>query len=76
MIINYQNFAEQLANALFIRGSEPDDKAQRIQFMGGRYPDNETKLGGLGRTALTEFFEVELRHRSPASCSTIGTLSG
>jgi len=45
--------AEILATAIFKMGDEPDDMAQRIQFMGGTYPGRETTLGGLNKLTLT-----------------------
>ena len=45
--------AELLANAIFEMGDSPIDKAQRIEFKGGTYPNRETTLGGLNKLALT-----------------------
>ena len=46
--------ADYLAHAIFASGNEPHDRVQRIQFMGGKYPDHETKLGGYCREALRD----------------------
>lgn len=43
---------EAIANAIFEAGDEPDDKVQRIAFRGGKYPVDETNLGGLNKAAL------------------------
>lgn len=47
--------AVKLARGIFAVGDEPiqhGGMVQRIQFMGGTYPDRETKLGGLSEIAL------------------------
>jgi len=36
------------------KGANPNDRCQRIAFKGGVYPDKETNLGGLCRTALRD----------------------
>jgi hypothetical protein len=46
--------ADYLSHAIFAAGNEPFDRVQRIQFMGGKYPDHETKLGGYCREALRD----------------------
>lgn len=46
------DMAAALARGIFACGDEPNDKAQRIQFMGGSWPDSETNLGGLSEVAL------------------------
>ena len=46
--------ADYLAHAIFAAGNEPHDRVQRIQFMGGKYPDHETKMGGYCREALRD----------------------
>lgn len=46
-----------LARAIFLVGDEParfGGKTQRIQFMGGSWPDHEVKMGGLNETALAQ----------------------
>lgn len=37
--------------------SKKKQKTQRIQFMGGTYPDNEIALGGFGEQPLADFIE-------------------
>lgn len=49
-----KDMAAFIARAIFESGSVPHDKAQRIQFMGGKYPDWETALGGYGEHGLTD----------------------
>ena len=56
----YQAQADRIVEALFEAGSEKDDKCQRIAFMGGTYPLNETMLGGSGRTALKAWLTEQL----------------
>jgi len=48
------DLADYLAHAIFAQGNECHDRVQRIQFMGGKYPDHETKLGGYCREALRD----------------------
>lgn len=52
---NEQYLAAKIARELFAFGSEPSRDGgivQRIQFVGGKYPDHEIALGGLCETAL------------------------
>lgn len=44
--------AKHLARAVFECGSEPNAVITRIQFMSGRWPDNEKERGGLCEQAL------------------------
>lgn len=54
--------AIRLARAIFALGDagEDNDKTQRIQFMGGTYPDHETNLGGVCESSLASFLDYEL----------------
>lgn len=55
--------ATQLARAIFEVGDEssiPGGKVQRIQFMGGTYPDHERALGGLCESSLEAFLDYTL----------------
>lgn len=61
--------AVRLARGIFEVGDEPDDKVQRIQFMGGDYPDHETKLGGLGESSLADYLDWLLERHAPGSQS-------
>ena len=54
----------QLATNLLSVGDEPGSPAHRIQFMGG-YLCAETNQGGMGETALFEFFCRELEECLP-----------
>lgn len=48
--------AAKLARAIFEVGDEPmklGGPTQRLQFMGGRYPDAEKDMGGLNEASLT-----------------------
>lgn len=56
----YRSKAEYIVEALFETGSEPDDRCQRISFMGGTYPDRETTLGGFGRSGLKQWLTFRL----------------
>ena len=46
--------AAQIARAIFSCGDELGDKTQRIQFIGGTWPDNEKSMGGLCEDALVD----------------------
>jgi hypothetical protein len=48
-----RDVAAKLARGIFTAVDDPHDKVQRIQFMGGTYPDKETDLGGMDERALT-----------------------
>lgn len=54
--------AESIAKAIF---DAPQgigtDRTQRIAFKGGKWPLNETDLGGLSFTPLVDIIEDELR---------------
>jgi hypothetical protein len=45
--------AECLARAIFEMGDEPNSPCNRIQFKGGKWPDNERNQGGIGEGPLT-----------------------
>lgn len=50
----------ELARRIFKAGDDQSDKVQRIQFLGGEYPNRETRLGGLCESALAELLIAEL----------------
>lgn len=55
--------ATKLARMIFEIGDEParlGGKVQRIQFMGGDYPDGEIPLGGLCESSLEHFLDHAL----------------
>lgn len=54
--------ATKLARAIFEIGDEPilGGKVQRLQFMGGTYPDDERPLGGLCESSLEAFLDYTL----------------
>lgn len=55
--------ATKLARAIFEIGDEPritGGKVQRIQFMGGEYPDGEIPLGGVCESSLESFLDYTL----------------
>lgn len=47
--------ASTIATALFSCGDEPNSPCQRIEFLGGEYPDNEIPQGGLNKDSLINF---------------------
>lgn len=51
--------AKKIAKHIFDAGSDrsPDGKVNRIQFMGGKWPDNEIPMGGLNEIALASVIE-------------------
>lgn len=49
--------ATYLARAIFECGDQCNDKAQRLEFKGGTYPDSETALGGLCESSLESFLD-------------------
>ena len=51
----------RLAKDLLAVGDEFHSPAHRIQFMGGKYPDNEKNQGGLCEEALAAFFTTKLK---------------
>lgn len=57
--------AARLARGIFEVGDERHDKVQRIQFLGGRYPDDETKLGGLAESSLADYLDWLLERYAP-----------
>lgn len=55
-----KDVAKNIARSIFELGSEDErfgGKVQRIQFMGGNWPGDETGMGGLCESALTSFIE-------------------
>lgn len=62
--MNNQNerLAKHLARVVFALGDEPIDggTVQRLQFMGGKYPNAEITLGGLCENALVAVIQREL----------------
>lgn len=62
--------ATKLARAIFEIGDEPripGGKVQRIQFMGGTYPDAELPLGGLCESSLESFLDYALAKESTST---------
>lgn len=55
-----EEIGKYLAQKIFELGNEPHDKAQRLEFKGGIYPDHETKLGGLVESSLAAYIEYSL----------------
>lgn len=58
------NLAETIARKIFEVGDEPNSPTQRLQFMGGEYPDNEKTQGGLCEIALAEFIADIIEEQS------------
>jgi hypothetical protein len=70
--VSDEELAKAIARSIFEVGDEPHDKAQRIQFMGGRYPGRETILGGLSESSLASFLShalarIRKTHSAPES---------
>lgn len=60
-----QTLALRLADALFALGSNcGPTPVQRIQFLGGTWPDNEIDQGGMCHQALVDFFKKTLLART------------
>lgn len=60
--------ASKIARAVFECGDESPErggKAQRLQFMGGTYPNNEIVMGGLSEYALASVIERALAANLP-----------
>lgn len=57
-------FASQIARDIMEMGNFPTP-CQRIQFMGGTYPDDELPQGGLCEAALVKRIEATLRVLMP-----------
>ena len=55
-----EELAKYLTKELFDIGNEPESPTQRIQFMAGKWPDNETSQGGMGKIAMIKFFATRL----------------
>lgn len=55
-----KGLAELIARDIFHSGDEPGSATQRIQFMGGKYPDNELPQGGLCELALAKLIEESI----------------
>jgi hypothetical protein len=53
-----QKLADYLAEYIFEIGNNPDGTVQRIQFKGGRWPNEETNLGGLCEPALSNVIKA------------------
>ncbi len=58
--LNNRERAAQVARDIFQLGNRGSDKAQRMQYKGGIYPDNETDLGGLCEESLAAFVKRSL----------------
>lgn len=67
-----KELAAYLARQIFEIGDEPNDKAQRLEFKGGTYPDHETNLGGLSESSLADFIHYALDKHSPVSAEPNG----
>lgn len=54
---DFGKLAKHIARRIFAFGDDRDRKATRLQFMAGRFPDNETPTGGLVENALVMTIE-------------------
>jgi len=61
-MIDYRTIAGYVARDIFAAGDEAwrGERTQRIQFMGGEWPDNETEIGGFCEEALRDCIEKSL----------------
>jgi len=55
------HLGNQLAKDLLAIGDEPGSPAHRVQFKGGKYPDDEKDQGGMCEVALAGFFAEKLK---------------
>ena len=53
-ISKMEQLANKIANGIMAVGTIRNVKATRIQFMSGKWPDNEKSLGGLCEKALAQ----------------------
>jgi len=60
--MNQTDLANTIAREIFKVGSDPHDKAHRIEFKGGAYPNDETSLGGFCESALATHILSTLRN--------------
>lgn len=67
MINDFNALGARLARDLMAVGDENGDKACRMEYKGGIYPNNETNLGGMCEAALAGFFAARLRDYLDAS---------
>lgn len=67
MEIDINAAAAQIAKDVFEIGSVGRSPAKRMQFLGGRYPDDEKPQGGVCETALAELIKTSLKKQLAAS---------
>ena len=68
--MNYDKIAKAIARDIFsagdlVRQSGQSDNCQRIAFMGGKYPDAETELGGVSEEPLAGMISRSLKRLLP-----------
>lgn len=49
--------AKRMARYIFKQFDEGEDKCQRFSACGGKWPDNETNLGGMCESAFADMIE-------------------
>ena len=79
--MNIWRIANEVPEGIFADLSDPNDKCQRIQAMGGTWPDAETNLGGLSITPLATLIAGHLteaieREASATSTESTGEQNG
>jgi hypothetical protein len=47
-----EKLALKIARDIFAMGDEPNSPCNRLQFKGGKWPDNERNQGGVGEIPL------------------------
>lgn len=61
--------AATIARAIFATGDEPGSPCKRIQFQGGKWPDNERNQGGIGETPLVAIIAAQLEAHNSVDTS-------
>jgi len=56
--------ARRIVNELFKLGSDPTP-CQRIQFMGGNWPDSEINQGGMNKDSLIRLIANTIHDKQP-----------
>lgn len=52
--IEQEKLALKIARDIFAMGDEPNSPCNRLQFKGGKWPDNERNQGGVGEKPLAD----------------------
>ena len=60
-----KKLSKKLARSIFEYGNAPKSKCKRIQFMGGKWPDNEINNGGCVEVVLAYYLNQILSKIKP-----------